>query len=183
MTHEDYCRWVERLQEKTDWDGFAIQSVNDCGFVLAHSDLFKEKKLYLLPSMNIYNHLSVLAFFQWGASVIGISNEVWDYPLFVKTRVHFPAAIFADQRGAFVQMLLKQCPAAMLRGCTAPIHCAQCPFHRMEFADAYDRRVAVRQDGYTEIYGAELVDRRANWCTGCTARVIDRSFLGMDRRR
>ncbi len=162
-----YHKLREVIQANQDkLSGFLIQSLNDLGFYqrLLEEGLLDLSRVKLMGGheLNITNHESI----QWIAEA-GLGHYVISPELGIEDIVMMEKAANVESTshllayGRLSGMLMKHCPASLIKGCLDDAQCPSCSFRKnIYLEDEFGSREVYRQHGYSELLLPDVIDLR-----------------------
>ena len=153
MYQKDYDILGEKLADKIDLiDGFACNSLGDIEFANSYN-----KPIHAESNLNIFNSYSIDFFKGKNINDISISQELNLEELANLNLGQIQAEVIAY--GRLGQMLLKHCPASIIKGCEDDSQCETCPFGKdLVLKNKKDTLPLTRAYGYSEV----LTDKAIN---------------------
>lgn len=156
MTEKDYDRLGKNLETSLDLiDGFGANSWGDFYFYQAY-----EKPIHLESHLNIFNSQAIDFLLEEGIDDFSLSQElnVDEIDQLIKRQARCEILGY----GQLSQMILKHCPASIVKGCKDDSQCGTCPFAKdISLENEYDSLPVYRNFGYSEV----LTDRPINILT------------------
>ncbi len=152
-THKDYERILAKIEENRAFiDGIAATSLGDI-------EALKDRYLpiHLEADLNIFNSYSLDFYRTLGITDVSLSHEL-------KLEEIEGLSITGQDLevvgyGKISQMLLKHCPASIIKGCKDDSKCGICPYRKdLEIINEMDRGQVFRNFGYSELLTDKAVD-------------------------
>lgn len=126
-------------------DGFSANSLGDVEFLKKF-----DRKIHLESNLNIFNSYSLDFFKEQGIRDISLSNEMTLQEIGNLDSSAFDLEIVGY--GRLAQMLLKHCPASVVKGCLDDSSCHSCPFQKdISLRNHQDNLPIQRNYGYSEV--------------------------------
>lgn len=154
------------LRNKEALSGYLVQSLNDLGFYqhLINNGILDKESVRLMGGheLNITNHMAIEWLKDAGMSHYVPSPElkIGDSLAMRQVSPTEPASHLLAY-GRLSGMLMKHCPAAMVKGCIDDSQCPTCQFRKNIFlVDEYGSREVYRQHGYSELLLPTTIDLR-----------------------
>lgn len=153
MYQEDYDDIkVKLLENDIYYDGISANSLGDIEFARPLN-----KKIHLESFMNVFNS-EAIEFFR--------KHDIKDISLCTELNLDEISQLRLDNirseiigYGRMAQMLLKHCPASVIKGCVDDSNCSSCPFRKdISLENETDLLGVVRANGYSEV----LTDKAIN---------------------
>lgn len=127
-------------------DGFSVSTLGDIEFLKR----FK-KALHLEPTINTFNTYSLEFFRKQGINDFSLSHEL-NHEEISNLNIKKSDNIEIQAFGKISQMLLKHCPAAIIKACINDDNCRNCPFSRnLVLENNLDTMIINRTNGYSEV--------------------------------
>lgn len=152
-THKYYKKILVEIEENRDFiDGIAATSLGDI-------EALKDKSLpiHLEADLNIFNSYSLDFYRTLDITDISLGHELnleEIESLSVKGQ-----DLEVLGYGRISQMLLKHCPASIIKGCRDDLECGTCPYRKdLEIINDMDRGQVFRNFGYSELVTGKPVD-------------------------
>ncbi|MDO5026992.1 MAG: DUF3656 domain-containing protein [Tissierellia bacterium] len=133
-------------------DGFSAQSLGDIEFLSKF-----EKKIHLDPPLNIFNTYALQFYRENGLKDFSLSHEVnFDQ---IRELGLDEDLIEIQAYGRLGQMILKHCPASIVKGCKDDSKCKSCPYNRdLVLENDRDRMLVNRAWAYSEVLTDKIID-------------------------
>ena len=153
MYKEDYDLYEEKLNKEIEYfDGLSCNSLGDIEFARKLG-----KYIHLESFLNVFNSEAVKFYKEQGIEDISLSTELNLQELTQLEIEDTKAEIIGY--GRMAQMLLKHCPASVVKGCVNDSNCATCPFRKdIKLENELDRLPVVRANGYSEVLTDKLIN-------------------------
>lgn len=152
-THKDYEIILVEIEENRDFiDGIAATSLGDI-------EALKDRSLpiHLEADLNIFNSYSLDFYRTLGITDISLSHEL-NLEEIGSLSVRGQDLEVVGY-GRISQMLLKHCPASIIKGCKDDLECGTCPYRKdLEIMNEMDRGQVFRNFGYSELLTDKAVD-------------------------
>ena len=153
MTEKDYEDLAISLEDKKDLiDGFSANSLGDVHFYKTYN-----KPIHLESYLNIFNSQAIDFFLEEGLDDFSLSQElnVKEIDKLIKRDSKLEIIGY----GQIPQMILKHCPASILKGCVDDSKCDTCPYAKdISLENEFDSLPVYRHYGYSEV----VTDRALN---------------------
>lgn len=159
---------LEPSVDLSSCDGFFVRTLNELGWARE----WNAKQDVSLPltfdyGMNVWNEEAICALekeldvLPMGVTLSPELSWAESRALLEETRLHDTVPLMLYVGGAAPGMLMKHCPASLVKGCTTDAQCATCGFRRdLYLRDALGKRAVRRQFGYTEVDAPIAIDLR-----------------------
>lgn len=164
LEHDAFDAWAQALMPHVDRiDGWYARSLNDIAFFRRMAELMQSADQLSKPvvwghELNCTNDRAISV-----AKALGASTVCYDIELTGAEQSALKASLPMQLQvyGRYAAMLLKHCPAAMIKGCRDDSGCMHCAFRRGIFLkDDFGSREVIRRGGSSEVLLPELVDYR-----------------------
>lgn len=150
---KDYDHIMNSIENNKEYiNGISVSNYGDIEF-------FKDKDLEirLEPYMNVFNSQALDFYKDRNISKITLSSELNLDELSNLSLNEIDAEIIGY--GRINQMLLKQCPAAIIKGCKDDSMCSSCQFRKgIYLKNKQDKLPLRRHYGYTEVLSEEAIN-------------------------
>ena len=167
LYHGDIYFVIPRIIEKDDFEQLMVdltKNIEDIkGFSLSTlGDIEAMQRfdmpLHLEATLNIFNSYALDFFRKQGLDDFSLSHEL-NHTEMSQLKIRELEQIEIMAFGKISQMLMKHCPAAVIKGCKDDKNCKSCPFSRdLKLDNPQDTMFVNRAYGYSEV----LTDRPVN---------------------
>lgn len=145
MIQEEYDNLEKTIEENYDYiDGF---SANDMGEYLFYRKF--NKNIHIENYVNIFNSKTIEFLKEQGISSMSISEELNLEEILSLNNSDCELEIIGY--GQLSSMIIKHCPASVIKGCKDSLGCNNCRFNRIKMENEFDKFEVIRKSGYSEI--------------------------------
>lgn len=171
LEKSDYDKLIAQIDDYINLiDGFSLSSLGDIEALSPY-----KKPLHLEPTINIFNSYSLEFFRNIGIQDFSLSHEL-NHEEISGLNAKKDDNIEIQAYGKISQMLLKYCPASIVKGCLDDSKCKNCNFNNnLVLSNKLDKMVINRAYGYSEV----LTDKTVNLIN--EINIIDRTNISMLR--
>lgn len=147
LEKKDYEELQGQIDENISLiDGFSAQTLGDIEALNSYG-----KIIHLDPSLNIFNSYAMDFYRQKGIKDFSLSHEL-NAEEISELSFNQDDLIEIQAFGRIGQMLLKHCPASIIKGCKDDSNCKTCPFNReLVLKNDLDKMLVNRAYGYSEV--------------------------------
>lgn len=147
LEKKDYEKLLGQIDENISLiDGFSAQTLGDIEALNSYG-----KIIHLDPSLNIFNSYAMDFYRQKGIKDFSLSHEL-NAEEISELSFNQDDLIEIQAFGRIGQMLLKHCPASIIKGCKDDSNCKTCPFNRdLVLKNDLDKMLVNRAYGYSEV--------------------------------
>lgn len=153
LTKDDYDSLGKLIDENLSYiDGFSANSLADIEFTKRYN-----KKIHLESNLNIFNSYALDFYNSIGINDVSLSNELTIEEIKNLDLTDVKTEIVGF--GRLATMLLKHCPASVVKGCIDDSGCQTCEFQKdIRLKNQFDDFTIQRANGYSEVLTKECVN-------------------------